>query len=159
MTLGYLQTPGSVKKSVSAQVQLVDASTYLLTRVVESSHPHTGHQNIDLSQTDFQLFLQHPPPKKGQVYSEWAENWNSIFCNHGELTFKSPHGKWRRMLSLRRKSTWEGKLSEESMTFHWLSLCQERREIFFFPFGSTAVTDVKAPSLAPWLYLIEVSVY
>ena len=68
--------------------------------------------------------------KKRQVYSESAENYNSIFCNHGELTCKSPHGKWRRMLLLRGKSTWEGKLSEESMTFHWLSPCQERRGIF-----------------------------
>ena len=89
------------------------------------SGPHTGHQNSDLSQIDFQLFLQ-PKKKKRQVYSESAENYNSIFCNHGELTCKSPQGKWRRMLLLRGKSTWEGKLSEESMTFHWLSPCQGR---------------------------------
>ena len=94
------------------------------------SGPHTGHQNIDLSQIDSQLFLQPKKKKERQVYSESAENCNSIFCNHGELTCKSPHGRWRRMLLLRGKSTWKGKLSEESMTFHWLSPCQERRGIF-----------------------------
>ena len=107
----------------------------------------------------FSVISPAPPPKKRQVYSEWVENWNSIFCNHGELTFKSPHGKWRRMLSLRRKSTWEGKLSEESMTFHWLSLCQERKGIFLLPVRLHCCHRCESSSPGPRLYLIEVSVY
>ena len=54
-------------------------------------------------------------------------------CNYGEPTCKSPHGKGRRTLLLGGKGSWEGYSKKESMAFHWLSSCQERRGVFLLP--------------------------
>lgn len=49
-------------------------------------------------------------------------------------------------------------INKESMTFHWLCPCQERREIFLFPIGLYIIAECGS-LIQSSNSLIEVSVY
>ena len=83
-----------------------------------------GHQNVDLKQIDCQIFLQ----------SRWAYSGSVENCSLGPVTV----GSHVQVLALPgKKNSYKGgkearmaTVNEESMAFHWMSLCQEGRGVF-----------------------------
>lgn len=83
-----------------------------------------GHQNVDLKQIDCQIFLQ----------SRWAYSGSVENCSLRLVTV----GSHVQVLALPgKKNSYKGgkearmaTVNEESMAFHWMSLCQEGRGVF-----------------------------
>lgn len=83
-----------------------------------------GHQNVNLKQIDCQIFLQ----------SRWAYSGSVENCSLGPVTVGS-HVQSpciAREEELFYKGENEARMAtvnEESMAFHWISLCQEGRGV------------------------------
>ena len=110
--------------------------------------------NVDLKQRDCQIFLQ-----QRWIYCRSAEN-----CNSGSATMVSHMwglaGQGKETAFIEEKEVRRAIVNKQSVAFHWLSPCWERRGVFLLPVGLCCPHRVwELPLLVSGLYLIEVSVY
>ena len=136
-----LQIPGYVSQAVTNNGLDCEYWTCLCSSALELSGILSGpcmcHQNVDLKQIDCCVFLQ-----QWQAYLGLAESCNSGY-KPWRATCKSSYAKEGEIFC-REKKTVFFLVSKESIAFHWLSHCTERR--VFFPLGSAIVVGCKCSS-------------
>ena len=100
------------------------------------------HQNIDLKQRDYQIFLQ-----QTYVYSGSAEN-----CKYQQAMWRTMKGD---LFSREEKETGKAGVNKENMAFYWLSPCQERRGVFLLLGLCYCCRVWELPFLVSWLSLFN----
>ena len=138
------QVPGSMRKRV--MMSLIVGITPLCSPALEHLWVFTGpcmdHQNIDLKQRDYQIFLQ-----QTYVYSGSAEN-----CKYQQAMWRTMKGD---LFSREEKETGKAGVNKENMAFYWLSPCQERRGVFLLLGLCYCCRVWELPFLVSWLSLFN----
>ena len=146
-----LSNTGVSEKAVNNNKLYCGYLTYFVQQPWSFSSPCAGHQNVDLKQTNCQIFLQ---KKKKKLILNQQRIWG---LQTWQATYKPLHCKGRRALLWKEEEIVRAAVHKEPLVFHWPSSCNKRKGVCLLPLGLCfhhCAWDL--PSLVSQLYIIEV---